>query len=79
MVLSLGNDPWKKQGLAVTRDSSSRMAGLKPNTCKVYMLSQVFMGMYLLCVKVLTLNVFLNYYADFETGMKMFADWVALI
>ena len=70
---------WKKQGLAVTRDSTSRMEGVKPNSCKVDTLTNNIDINNVQTVQVLTLNVFLNYYNDYEMGLRLFNEWVGLI
>ena len=70
---------WKKQGLAVTQDSKSRMEGEKPKICKVFALLLPGIEISFASVQVLTLNVFLNYYSDYEVGLRLFSEWVSLL
>ena len=63
----------------MTRDSTSRMEGVKPNSCKVATLAMNIDINNVQTVQVLTLNVFLNYYNDYEMGLRLFNEWVGLI
>ena len=63
----------------MTRDSTSRMEGVKPNNCKVDTLTMNIHINNVQTVQVLTLNVFLNYYNDYEMGLRLFNEWVGLI
>ena len=71
-------EDWRRQNTALTEDSTSRRLGRPVNIPPVETTTLRFGPKTLVLFQTISLNVFLKYYGDYQTGLRIFSDWIKL-